>query len=553
LNRAKAELIAQYEKAYNDRDKTNSGNFVGEYQANFLEQAPAPGIEWEFSTVKKILPSIALNDVNKFIKAFVKEDNRVVIITGPEKEGLKKVTEQEVLNALNVNPEAITPYKESVATLGLLKNDVKPGSILKKETNAKIGTTTLFLSNGAKVTYKKTDFKNDEILMEAISFGGTNLYSNDDQKKTEFANSTLTAAGFSGLKVNDINKFMSGKIANANPYIANTTEGLKGNATPKDLEYLFQTVYAYFTDLNFDKEAFDGNKQRQSAYYKNLSSQPNVFFQQELYGYLNQQNPRYNGLFPDEKAWAQTDYELAYKKYKERFANAGDFEFYFVGNVDDTMMETFAAKYVASLPSSDKKEKTVDLGYRMLKGDLKKVVNKGKDPKSNVTIMYYGDAVYTTKEAASIEALGEILSIKLIEELRENESGVYGVSARGSMSKIPYGNYNFTIGFPCGPENAEKLTASALKELQKIIENGPEEKDLVKFKEAELLDYKKNIKENRYWLSNFTKAYVNSSDPSAILLEEEKINTITAKDVQNVAKKYLTKDKAIGMLMPEKS
>jgi zinc protease len=553
LNRAKAEFIAQYEKAYNDRDKTNSDSFVGEFQANFLEDVPAPGIDWEFTTVKKTLPSIALKDVNEFIKGYVKADNRVVIITGPEKEGLKKVTEQEVLNALNVNSEAITPYKESEVTLGLLKSDVKPGSVLKKETNAKIGTTTLFLSNGAKVTYKKTDFKNDEILMEAVSFGGSNLYSNEDLKKVQFANGALTAAGFSGLKLNDINKFMSGKIATTNPYIGATTEGLRGNATPKDLEYLFQTVYAYFTDLNIDKEAYDGYKQKQSAYFKNLSSQPNVFFQQEFYGYLNQENPRYNGLFPDEKAWEQTDYELAYKKYKERFANAGDFEFYFVGNVDDTMMETFAAKYLASLPSSAKKEKAVDLGYRMLKGDLKKVVNKGKDPKSNVTIMYYGDAVYSPKEAASMEALGEILSIKLIEELRENESGVYGVNARGSMSKVPNGSYNFSIGFPCGPENAEKLTASALKELQKIIDNGPEEKDLLKFKEAELLEYKKNIKENRFWISNFTKAYVNSSDPADILLEEEKINTITAKDIQNVAKKYLTKDKAIGMLMPEKS
>jgi zinc protease len=553
LNRAKAEFIAQYEKAYNDRDKTNSDSFVGEFQANFLEDVPAPGIDWEFTTVKKTLPSIALKDVNEFIKGYVKADNRVVIITGPEKEGLKKVTEQEVLNALNVNSEAITPYKESEVTLGLLKSDVKPGSVLKKETNAKIGTTTLFLSNGAKVTYKKTDFKNDEILMEDVSFGGSNLYSNEDLKKVQFANGALTAAGFSGLKLNDINKFMSGKIATTNPYIGATTEGLRGNATPKDLEYLFQTVYAYFTDLNIDKEAYDGYKQKQSAYFKNLSSQPNVFFQQEFYGYLNQENPRYNGLFPDEKAWEQTDYELAYKKYKERFANAGDFEFYFVGNVDDTMMETFAAKYLASLPSSAKKEKAVDLGYRMLKGDLKKVVNKGKDPKSNVTIMYYGDAVYSPKEAASMEALGEILSIKLIEELRENESGVYGVNARGSMSKVPNGSYNFSIGFPCGPENAEKLTASALKELQKIIDNGPEEKDLLKFKEAELLEYKKNIKENRFWISNFTKAYVNSSDPADILLEEEKINTITAKDIQNVAKKYLTKDKAIGMLMPEKS
>jgi zinc protease len=551
LDRAKADILAQYEKAYNDKDKSNSENFIGEYQSHFLENSPAPGIEWEFNMVKKMIPNITLKDVNGFVKGYVKEDNRVVVITGPEKEGLKQVTEQEVLAALKVNSDEITAYEDTEIAASLIRKDIKAGTILKKETDTKIGTTTLFLSNGVKVTYKKTDFKNDEIIMEGISFGGTNLYSNDDVKKVQFANGALTEAGFSGLKTNDITKFMAGKIASATPYIGNTTEGFRGSTTPKDFEYMFQMVHAYFTDMNLDKEAYEGYKQKQSAFYDNMASQPSFYFQQEFYSYLLKENPRFNGIIPTEKTWATTDYELAYNKYKERFANAGDFEFYFVGNIDDKAIEAYAAKYLASLPASDKKEKAVDLGYRMLKGDLKKVVNKGADPKSTVTIMYYGDAVYSSKEALAMDALGEVLTIKLIEELRENESGVYGVSARGSISKVPNGAYSFNIGFPCGPENAEKLTTSALRELQKIIDNGPVAADVAKYKEAEILEYKKNIKENRYWLSNFSKSFVNGTNAAEILLTEEKVNAITAKDIQDVAKKYLTKDKVIGMLMPE--
>ena len=553
LDRAKSDYLARYEQAYNDRDKSNSEMFVSEYQSYFLEGTPAPGIAWEYEAVKQMLPKVELKDVAGFVNEYVKDDNRVVIITGPEKDGLKKVTEQEVLNTLKVNSDEVKPYQETALASSLLRKEVKAGKITNKEFNANIGATTLTLSNGLKVTYKKTDFKNDEVLMEGISFGGSNLYTNDELKKTQFANGALTEAGFSGLKLNDINKFMAGKIANVNPYIGGTSEGFRGSATPKDLEYLFQTVHAYFTDLNLDKEAFEGYKQKQSAFYKNLSSQPNVYFQQEFYGYLMKENPRYFGMFPDDKAWETTDYELAYKKYKERFANAGDFEFFFVGNVDDKAIEEFSAKYLASLPATDKKEKPVDLGYRMLKGEHKKVVNKGTDPKSSVTIMFYGDAEYSPKEALAIQALGEVLTIKLIEELRENESGVYGVSARGSMSKVPNGAYSFNIGFPCGPDNAEKLTASALRELQKIIDNGPVEGDVVKFKEAELLDYKKDIKENRYWLSNFSRSYTNGTSADDILKFEEKVNAITAKDIQAVAKKYLTKDKVVGILMPEKS
>ncbi|UPT71664.1 MAG: insulinase family protein [Flavobacterium sp. JAD_PAG50586_2] len=551
LKRAKTDMLAQVESSYNDRTKKESENYVWACQGNFLTNEPMPGIEWTFETMKKQLPTIDLKAVNGLIKDFIKDDNRVVVITAPEKDGLKKVTEQEVLDALKVNESDLKPYEDKAVAESLIKTMPTPGTIVSTVKDDKIGSTTLTLSNGAKVTYKKTDFKNEEILIEAISFGGSNLYSNEEIKKTQFANGGLSEAGFSGLKQNDIDKFMSGKIASIYPYISNTTEGLRGESTPKDLEYAMQMIHAYFTSLNFDKEAFEGYKQKQSAFFDNMIAQPNFYFQQEFYTYLNKENPRWNGIVPTAEKWAATDYQLAYNKFKERFANAGDFEFFFVGNVDDAKMQEFAKKYIASLPSNNVKEQPKDLGYRMLKGDIKKVVNKGTDPKSNVTIMCYGDAPYSVKEATALTALGEVLTIKLVEQLRENESGVYGVSARGSMNKVPYGSYNFNIGFPCGPDNADKLTASALKELQKIIDNGPEEKDVNKYKEAEALDYKKKMKENRYWMTNFTKAFVNGSSPADILIVSENVKAITAKDIQDVAKKYLAKDKTIGVLMPE--
>lgn len=551
LKRAKTDLMAQIESSFKEKDKKESENYVWQCQANFLTDEPMAGIAWDFETTKKLLPSIDLKSVNDLIKDFIKEDNRVVVITAPEKDGLKKVTEQEVLEALKVNTADLKPYEDKAVAESLLKTQPTPGTIVSRVKDDKIGSTTLVLSNGAKVTYKKTDFKNEEILIEAISFGGSNMYSNDDMKKTQFANRGVPEAGFSGLKQNDIDKFMSGKIANISPYISGTTEGIRGESTPKDLEYAMQMMYAYFTSVNFDPESFEGYKQKQSGIYDNMIAQPGFYFQQELYAYLSQKDPRWNGMVPTAEKWKATDYKLAYDKFKERFANASDFEFFFVGNIDDAKMEEYAQKYIASLPSNEIKEQPKDLGYRWIRGDLKKVVNKGKDPKSTVSIMFYGDAAYSKKEATALTALGEVLTIKLIEELRENESGVYGISARGSMNKVPAGSYNFTIGFPCGPDNAEKLTASALKELQKIIDNGPEEKDVNKYKEAEALEYKKKMKENRYWMTNFTRSFVNGSNPDDILIASENVKEVTAKDIQDVAKKYLTKDKTIAILLPE--
>jgi len=550
LERAKSEFLNQIEQQYNERDKTESDRFVGAMQSNFLEQEPAPSIEWTFTTMKTLLPTISLKETNELIAKYIKDENRVVILTGPEKEGLVLPTEKEVLAAIKVDENTLKPYEETTIATSLLRTTPKKGKVVKTEKNDKLDITTLTLSNGATVIYKKTDFKNDEIQFQAMSFGGTSLVSNEDYLKASLAMSGLSEAGFSGMNKNDINKFMTGKIARVNPYVSSTSEGMNGSCTPKDFEYLMQMIHAYFTDLNMDKEAFNGFVVRQKGFITNLLSQPSTYFSNELYSYLNKENPRYTG-FPKAEDYDKADYELAYKIYKQRFSNAGDFSFYFIGNVDDTKLVEYAEQYLASLPSTKEKEKIVDLGYRMIKGEHKKIVNKGKDPKSNVNIMFYGDSEYNSEEAFALKALGDVLTIKLVEELRENESGVYGVGARGTMSKVPYGSYNFSISFPCGPENAETLTASALRELNKIIENGPEQKDVDKFKEAEKLDYKEKMKENRFWMTSLTRAHMNDSNPEEMLDYESQVSKITPKEIQAVAKKYLSKDKVIAMLMPE--
>jgi zinc protease len=553
LNREKKAWLGHFERHYNERDKKNSGGIAGAIQSYIITQEILAPIEWKYEIIQKILPLITLEEVNSLMQNYIKEDNRVIILTSPEKEGVKKVTEQEVLEALKINIEAIEPYKDEAVATSLIRNEVKSGSIVKRKSNKKAGTKTLILSNGVKVTYKKTDFKNDEILFNAVSFGGTNLFSDSDMKKIQFAMPMITAAGFSGLKLTEISKYMSGKSANVFPYIGETKEGFSGNATPKDLEYLFQMTYAYFTDLNFDAEKFETVKQKQITGMKNILNQPNFYFQQEISAFLNQKNPRYNGIIPTEQTWATTDYSLAYNKHKERFANAADFEFFFIGNIEDHKMEEYCSKYLAGLPSSKQREKEIDLGHRFVKGNLKKVIYRGADPKSNVGISFYGDAKYSAKESRCIKALSEILQIKLTEQLRENESSVYGISAMGYMTEKPsiIGSYFFAISFPCAPENAEKLTASALNELQKIIDNGPEEKDLNKFKEGLLLEHKEQMKKNGFRLSLLTNTYTRKGKIADSTKVEKNIRAMDVKDIQKVAKKFLSKDKVITMLMPE--
>lgn len=551
LERAKKEYLARLEQQYKNRDKEESGRIVNRYVSHFLDKNPIPGVEWQYEFAQESLPQIQLEEVNSLINNFLHEDNRVVILTGPEKEGLQQVKKEEVLALLDeVKKAELEKYAEEELRDDLLTQAPKAGSIVKEENNEKVGVKTLTLSNGAKVVYKKTDFKNDEVLFSAYSPGGTSLLPDEVYHKTALASNGLSEAGIADLSKNDLSKMMSGKIVSVRPQISSYSEGFSGSASPKDLETLFQMVHLYFTDLNKDQEAYDSYVAKQKGFLGNLMSNPNFYFQNELGKLRNEGNPRYIG-FPTPEKYDEQDYDLAYEKYQERFANAGDFTFYFVGNINENQLKQFATTYLASLPSQGQQEEFEVPEFRPDNSYQKEVVYKGADPKSQVLMRWTGETSYDKSEDLAIQALGEILSIKLVEELREAEGGVYGVGARGNLSKIPYGSYSFSISFPCGPENVEKLTQAALAEVAEIRENGPTEKDLAKIKETYLVEHKEEVKENKFWIQQLETADVEGRNIQEITQFEEKVNSLTAEQIQDAAEKYLTDDYLLGILMPE--
>lgn len=551
LDRVKKTLLARMEKAFNERDKSQSGSYADEMIRHFLDKEPAPGIEWEFEKQQKILPQISIEDVNGLIDSFISEKNRVVILTGPEKDGLEKVSEQEILDLLKeTDAIKLDPYEDKVVASNLIEKIPAPGKISGIESNDELDYKVLTLENGMKVTYKITDFKNDEIIFSGYSYGGTSTYSDEEYEQTNLANRVVASSGVGAFSNVDLRKALAGKVANVSPYIDGTSEGLSGNATPKDLETMFQLIHLYFTSPRKDQDAYQSYIQRLKSQYANLGSNPEYYFYIN-HGKFMSQNHKRSFHLPTEEEWDNTDYDLIMKKYQEAFANPGDFNLFFVGNIEEEKFKALVSTYLASLQGVERKDKVVDIGMRSPKGKYEKIYKKGLDPKSLVRINFSGETTYNQDERYYLSSLGEILSIKLIEIMREEKGGVYGVGAQGSMSKIPYEHFSFSISFPCGPENAIELKDAALGELQKIIDNGPEAKDLEKIKETQRKELKEKLKRNGYWLKKLEGASFAQTDPWTEMELEQRIEALSARDIQSVASKYLSGDVIVGMLFPE--
>lgn len=552
LERYKKEYLNNLEQALKEKDKTESKNYAQEYIRNYLEDEPIPGIEAEYNYTKEILPLISIDEINALSVKWIKEHNRVVVITGPDKEEVILPIEDNVSAWLRaVETEVVEAYIDKVSDLPLMQELPTAGQVIDSKEFTEVGVVELTFSNGVKVVLKPTDFKNDEILMKAYSPGGTSLYSDVDAESAERAARVISESGVSGFSKIDLEKLLAGKIVRVFPYINVLNEGLTGNSAPKDLETMLQLVNLYFTKPNSDQEAFQSMIAKDKMLYPNLLLEPRYYYQDKLMRVMADNHPRGEYITTLEDL-EEVNFEKTIEVYQDRFADASDFTFFFVGNFDIQSIVPLLATYLGSLPTIDREEQWIDLGIRPPKGIVNEIVKKGQDQKSWVTIVFTGEADYNMQSKFQLQSLGDVLSIKLIEILREEISGVYGVGAYGTMSKIPYQNYMFNVTFPCGPDNVDKLVQAVFGEINKIKENGPTIEDLEKVKETQRINLKENLKKNKYWINQLQSSYKYGEDINNIIQMDKLIEGLTKDDLQSTANMFLRDDKYIKVtLIPE--
>jgi zinc protease len=542
LDRTKKMQMKGMERAFNEKDKTESSSFVQEYIQHFLTKEPAPGIEMEFNFFKKFLEGITLEEVNKFAATHIPADteNKFVVLTGPQKAEFKIPTNEELLAIAEKATKAeLTAYAEKAVATSLMEKAPAPGKILSEKENKQLGTTEITLGNGVKVILKATDFKNDQVVMAASRFGGQYLYDAKERSNAEFASTVVTQMGIGQFSPVDLRKVLAGKNASVSPRIGNLSETLNGQCSAADLETMLQLTHLYFTSPREDEDLFKGFVSKQQALYQNMMADPQFTYQDSLIRILYRNHP-WAPKLPRPENFAQIDRQRALQIYKERFGDANGFTFAIVGKFDLATIKPLLATYLGSLPSSGKSSTFKDVGLRPVKGIVKKEVHKGTEQKSFIRFFWNGEAPYSDAEALKLQALTELMNIKLIENLREELSSIYGGGMFGSLNKNPYQNYSIGVALPCGPENVDQLIKATFAEIEKVKTSGPKEEDLNKVKETWRQQYEVNIKDNQFWARQIIQSVELGNSPDLVLLSyPERIAALTVKDVQDAAKKYL--------------
>jgi zinc protease len=499
LDRIKKSYALTMSKALEEKDKTASDVLIKSYLQHFLTGSAAPGIAKEYELTQQLLPEISLKEMNAQMKFYLKDTDRDIIVKASPANQAFLPTEASIQRWLeDVYAQNLPPFVDDALDLPLLKTEPRTGKIGSMETIKPGDLQKIMLSNGVKVILKKTNFQNNQILFKGFAEGGASLVSDVDYQSAINAAAIITAAGAGNYDALQLGKLLAGKEVQVSPFIVDNYQGFSGSTTKEDLPAALELLYAYFTEPRKSEEAYQTLIGRTREELANKTNDPSRIFADTVSQVLSNYHLRRKPL--SSSSIASIDLEKAYKVYQERFADASDFTFLFVGNLDEASVKPLLEKYLGGLPAHGRREKARDLGINIPAGRIVKTVYSGTTQKSSVMLVYSGDFNYNLENTIKMNAVADALNIRMNQRLREQEGGTYTPNVQLSLSKYLKERFSLTISFDCDPKNVDKLIAAAQDEVNKMRTAGPAAENLQKFKAARKVSLQTGATNNGFWL-----------------------------------------------------
>ena len=551
LDRARVEVLRRYDNLLREQDKLESGPFAAEYTRNFLEDEPIPGVTIEVDIATTVLPGVTLEEVNRVAAEWIGDSSQVVLVKAPESSKDRLPTEARIAAIFGeVQATPLDPWVDRTRDEPLLAERPEPGPVVEETVIEELGVTEWTLANGAKVILKPTDFQNDEILLGGFSAGGTSLASDEDWPSASMAVTLVSAGGVGEFDRVELEKALAGKLGGAGVEVDELEETVRGRTSGDDMETMFQMLYLRFTAPRRDPAAFSSLMTRFEALIANRLEDPQVVFADRWGQVVSQSHPRRRP--PTEEFLAEIDLDRAMAFYEDRFADASDFTFFLVGSFELDGIRPLVERYIGGLPAIGREETWRDIGLEPPDGVVEFEVRKGLEPKSQVQMMFHGEAEYSLESLHLASSLGQALRLRLREVLREDLGNTYGVSVGSALVLRPDRGYRSTIGFGCAPESVEESLAVIEAELEVFRADGPDESVVAKVKEQQRRQRETSLRENRFWAGVLAAYYRRGDDPRRILAYDELVEGVTSERLRDAARIYFAPERVVvGVLYPE--
>ncbi len=551
LNRARAEMLSNFENLYKQKDKISNDEWASQIRDHFLTGEPLPSLDLQYDYYKKILPEITVKEVNSRLQELVKDDNRFIYIQGPDDK--EHMTEAEAMAIIEkVTAADIKPYEDVTGGTDLISGELTGAEIVNSVPLPQFGATEWTLANGAKVVFRHADYEKDNVTISGYAFGGSSFYPDSLEPALNLFPTVVSMYGAGEFDNVALTKMLAGKKASVSLGIQETMQTVTGTSTPKDFETMMQLLYLRFARPNFNKEAYDAIMGRFKAVITMMLKDPNKIMSDSLSMNMSNYHPRTFLMTPESMNLIK--YEDINYIYETAFDDASAFTFFITGNIEEAVARDMASLYIGALPSKYQPETYRNLGMEQPEGTVRKEIPIPLTvPKATVIMSYSADSKYKPSEYLAMDVLKGILDLVYTEKVREEEGGTYGVSVNASVEKRPEEKSMLMVVFECNPERAEELKAIIYKELEDITKNGPRQIDLDKTVSNMLKTREEELEHNSYWANTIRNYYLNGIDRNDSSNYADILNKLTVKKMKKAAKKFLSKADLLEMVfVPEK-
>lgn len=548
--RCRTEYLSQLEKAYNNRNQQENKTLAESYVRNFIDKKPIPGIETEYQMMSMIVNQIPVEAVNQVFSQIVSDKNLVVLGMMPAREGESCPKDEDILALLSqVEAENIAPYVDNVKDEPLVSELPAAGKVVKENMLSDAGAKEWILSNGAKVILKKTDFKADEINMMAVAKGGISVYGNDKAADLMFIPAVLEQHGLGNFTNSDLTKLMAGKQVSLKVSLDDYVRTLSGNTTPKDLKTYMEMIYMTFTGLTVTPDEFTAMQNLYKGVIQNQEQNPSFVFQKKVQEFLY--------ASPNKQVFGVSDIEKANREnilsiIREQLANAAEFTFVFSGNFDEAELKTLVEQYIASLPSvkGKKQELKHNSAVEIKSGsEDKEFAMKMEVPQGSAAVVISGKMPYSFKNRLMASMSAQIISTRLLNEVREKEGAVYSIYTQGSQERLSEMSVTYQTVFQVKPEKKDRALEIIRNEFDKLAKETPVE-ELDKVKEFMVKQITEDEHTNSYWCSMMAG---NELLPSGICVKaEQTILSITPEELSGYVNEVMKQNNyRVLVMMPE--
>jgi zinc protease len=444
----------------------------------------------------------------------------------------------------------LEPYRDEVTSAPLMAALPTPGKVLEEEQVPEVGINIWTLSNGVRVVLKPTDFKQDQIIGQAMSFGGSGWIADKDFPSARFATDIVLSSGVGTFDRQMLGKVLTGKLASARPWLDEGTEGIGSSASPQDVETMFQLIHLYLTAPRRDEAAFETFRAAVREGLRNRDLSPDTVFGDTIARAVWGNEPR--RLPPTLATVEQVQLDRVLSLYTERLGDVSGMSFVFVGDIDLPSFRPLVERYLGSLPSKGRKEKFKDLGLHRRKGVTRVRVQEGREDKATVVLRYHGESPWSDPAHTDLVSLQSYLQIRLREVLRDEMGGVYAPSVGQGFDRLPFDAWSLSVSFQCKPADIEKLESAVQAVFADIKKNGVADGYIEKLVSQRTRDLELDYRSNGFWLGRLSSAYLRNEDPRQILTLHELTKRVTSENIRLAARKYLREDQYIdAQLLPK--